>query len=178
VTNKSPENAFSRSDGGYGIIVSDRHDFLPLRHFLTKPPDVALADYERVLRQSYNPTHGKLTAFHEATLPGEFIRLVKKKEGKCKWDNGYIRLDSRNPEWEGFVARAAAAILGGAALIVPMVIMAVHRAPNKNLITTAVAVVIVSLGATLLSHASWRDLIGMMAAYAAVLVVFVGVNKD
>ncbi|KAG8353993.1 hypothetical protein FVEN_g8252 [Fusarium venenatum] len=135
----------------------------------------AIADYERVLKHWHQPPKEQLTAFHKTILPQRFRELIK--QDRCSWDNAYIPLRSDNPRLVGFIGRVLAAVMGGLALVVPMLIMAIPGAPVKNLVTTPIAIVLVAVCIASLSQGSWRDVLGMTAAYAAVLVVFVGVDK-
>lgn len=77
-----------------------------------------------------------------------------------------------------FLERFGMGILGGVALIGPMLIMVLHRDLLTTLLTTSVATV---LFAGFLSYwgqsTNGETVLGMVAAYAAVLVVFVGTNS-
>jgi len=66
------------------------------------------------------------------------------------------------------------AIAGGASLIVPMVVMSLQPSLKKSLITTSVAVVLFGLLAGVLDR---KNPLNLTMAYAAVLVVFVGVGQ-
>lgn len=78
---------------------------------------------------------------------------------------------------KAFTSRLIMALFGGIALIVPTVIMAKNQGINFSLITTAIATVlfalILALGAT---DSTGKDVLGATAAYAAVLVVFIGTS--
>lgn len=78
-----------------------------------------------------------------------------------------------------FLLRFFITIITGASLIVPMVIMTLDKSQTKSLVTTSVAVLLV---AGLLAYLKARtfDIITIItttAAYAAVLVVFVGLSS-
>jgi hypothetical protein len=77
----------------------------------------------------------------------------------------------------GFSTRFFTALLGGLALIVPMLIMAIHENRMKSLITASVCVLLFALGLAWAVPATPQELLGTTAAYAAVLVVFVGVSS-
>jgi len=72
------------------------------------------------------------------------------------------------------------ALFGGLALIFPMLIMVLARPSMFNsLLTTSLFTV--AVGVTLawwMEEADSKDIIGATAAYAAVLMVFVGVDGD
>ena len=74
------------------------------------------------------------------------------------------------------LARFIVAITGGLSLVVPMLIMRIHQSPNKSLITTSVAVVLFAGVVSVGFSASNAETLGITAAYAAVLVVFVGTS--
>jgi ABC-type multidrug transport system fused ATPase/permease subunit len=76
-----------------------------------------------------------------------------------------------------FASRLAFGLFGGFALIVPMLIMDLHPTKLTSLLTTSVFVV--ALAITLAVTTTWepKDIIASTAAYAAVLVVFVGVSN-
>ena len=74
------------------------------------------------------------------------------------------------------LARFIVAITGGLSLVIPMLIMTIPQGSTRSLVTTSVAVVlfagIISVGFS----ASNGETLGITAAYAAVLVVFVGTS--
>jgi hypothetical protein len=76
---------------------------------------------------------------------------------------------------DGF-ARFIIAFISGASLIVPMVIMSLHKSLTKSLITTSISVLLFAAFASLI-QAQNSEIITATAAYAAVLVVFVGVSN-
>lgn len=69
------------------------------------------------------------------------------------------------------------AMFGGVALIAPMLIMTLHPSRNTSLIATSLATfvfaLILAVGANI---SAGNDVLAATAAYAAVLVVFVGTN--
>jgi hypothetical protein len=70
--------------------------------------------------------------------------------------------------------RAIIAIVGGATLLVPMIVMSLHPHLTKSLITVSVAVVLFAILLSQLFAAAYSDILTVTTAYAAVLVVFVG----
>jgi hypothetical protein len=83
----------------------------------------------------------------------------------------------RKRKSEAFSRRLFMAAFGGAALIAPMLIMSLHPTKVTNLVTTPAFVVVVAvLLAYVMTEATPQDIIGATAAYAAVLVVFVGTS--
>jgi hypothetical protein len=75
------------------------------------------------------------------------------------------------------LARFIIAFISGASLIVPMVVMSLHKSLTKSLITTSIAVLLFAAFASLI-QAQNSEIITATAAYAAVLVVFVGVSNS
>ncbi|KAH6703239.1 hypothetical protein BKA61DRAFT_680859 [Leptodontidium sp. MPI-SDFR-AT-0119] len=176
--------------------ATDRKQMLRIRKTL-REYSAAIVDYERVLKLWQVPKEGKLTPFHQTILPKAFMKGLTRdpktnpkadpKKGSKKvsksdiqsshtWDNAYMSLSSGNEWATSFTSRIGAAFLGGLALIAPMLIMSVHEATMKNLITTCVAVVLVSGLLAWFSTGPWNDVVGLTAAYAAVLVVYIGTS--
>ena len=61
--------------------------------------------------------------------------------------------------------------------MVPMLVMSIHPSRTKSLVTTSIFVIVFGVAtATFVRQAEYKDLIASTAAYAAVLVVFVGVG--
>jgi hypothetical protein len=88
---------------------------------------------------------------------------------------GIRRAEEREEEKNKFISRLSMALFGGATLIAPMLIMTLHPTQLTSLLTTSVFVF--AVGAALawwMKDAASKDIMGATAAYAAVLVVFVG----
>ncbi|KAK1240458.1 hypothetical protein MKX07_004486 [Trichoderma sp. CBMAI-0711] len=76
------------------------------------------------------------------------------------------------------VARFIVAFVGGASLVVPMLIMRLPRVSlAKSLVTVSVAVLLFAAVLSLVMRASNTDTMVSTATYAAVLVVFVGTTS-
>ncbi|KAH8587019.1 hypothetical protein B0O99DRAFT_642917 [Bisporella sp. PMI_857] len=74
-----------------------------------------------------------------------------------------------------FRIRLLIAASAGLALIVPMLIMTLHRTKLTSLLTTSFFVIAVAIVlAYVMEDAQNKDIVAATAAYAAVLVVFVG----
>jgi hypothetical protein len=74
-----------------------------------------------------------------------------------------------------FISRLKMALFGGIALVAPMLIMSLHPTQLTQLLTTSVFVLVVGIIlAWYMNDAEKKDILGATAAYAAVLVVFVG----
>jgi hypothetical protein len=74
------------------------------------------------------------------------------------------------------LARFIVAVGCGCSLIVPMLVMSFSPSQTKTLVTVSVAVVLFALVISLAFHTDNNDTLSATATYAAVLVVFVGIN--
>jgi hypothetical protein len=72
------------------------------------------------------------------------------------------------------LARFLIAVLGGAFLLVPIIIMSFTNSQNWRLVISSIAVLAFSCFLSFTSRTSNQEILGGAAAYAAVLVVFVG----
>lgn len=77
---------------------------------------------------------------------------------------------------ERLVVRFLMATVGGLALIVPVLVMSFFPGRNVSLVTTSVAMLLFAAGITLMTKLTPDQVLGATAAYAAVLVVFVGTS--
>ena len=74
------------------------------------------------------------------------------------------------------IAQFLLALIDGASLIVPMLIMSIHSLNKKSLITVSVATFVFSFVLSMALKLQNNDVLAATAAYAAVLVVFVGTS--
>jgi hypothetical protein len=72
------------------------------------------------------------------------------------------------------ISRIVFAFVGGAALLVPMIIMNFKTSRTGRLITVSVATLLFGIVLSLSTRANYQEVIGATAAYAAVMVVYVG----
>ncbi|KAG4442335.1 hypothetical protein IFR05_002186 [Cadophora sp. M221] len=85
-------------------------------------------------------------------------------------------LADKRGTWDEFLSRL---YIGGWALTAPKLIMALHQSLLTSLVTTSVFVIAVAVAlAWFMKDAQAKDIIGATAAYAAVLVVFVGTDTS
>lgn len=94
---------------------------------------------------------------------------------------GFRELDKRRrlekERMTAYISRLRMAAFGGAALIIPMLIMALHPGLVVDLVTTSVATVLFGAVTVFVgTDSSGKDVLASTAAYAAVLVVFVGAS--
>ncbi|KAK3702499.1 hypothetical protein LTR37_014861 [Vermiconidia calcicola] len=74
--------------------------------------------------------------------------------------------------------RFAMAALGGLLLVIPMIIMTIVVGKTASLVTTCVSMLIFAILISVLTELGPNEVLGTTAAYAAVLVVFVGTSLD
>jgi hypothetical protein len=84
----------------------------------------------------------------------------------------------RDRRHKAFLLRFLMALFGGVALIGPMILMVLHHDRNTSLSTTSVAVFLFAIVVACFSDAGPEATTGAVAAYAAVLVVFVGTGQS
>lgn len=108
--------------------------------------------------------------------------LLAKSMGKWKTQNtgsepiGGIRDENFLRAWvKGFRKRGFAVAVGGLFLIGPMWLMVMHKTRYTGLVSTMVLVTAFGLMMALILD-KLMDVLSSTAAYAAVLVVFVGLN--
>ena len=77
------------------------------------------------------------------------------------------------------IIRFTMAFFGGVALVGPMLVMTLHKSRNTSLITTSISVLFFAMVVAYFARkASPQEVLAATAAYAAVLVVFVGTSSD
>ena len=78
-----------------------------------------------------------------------------------------------------FTERLAMALFGGVALIGPVLIMTIHPSQTKSLVTVSVATILFALCLAIFANSTAaKDVLAATAAYAAVLVVFLGTSTS
>jgi hypothetical protein len=140
-----------------------------------------IGNFRNIGSKPYNPYGTKYLALEDIKLPFEatlrtFLNKIFPPNKKFRT----LRAQP-NPFVEIFVfsvQRFLITVITGASLIVPMVIMSLDKSQTKSLITTSVAVMIVAgLLALIARNLDFITIISSTAAYAAVLVVFVGLSS-
>lgn len=96
-------------------------------------------------------------------------------------DLGFRELDQQGrlqrAKKQAFTQRILMGLFGGIALIAPVFIMVLHPFRNVELITVPVAMIIFALLLAIgASDSTGKDVLAATAAYAAVLVVFIGTS--
>jgi hypothetical protein len=89
------------------------------------------------------------------------------------------REEKRKKQAEAFwhtARRFGMAITSGMALIIPVIVMTLTEGLVASLVTTGVATILFAIFVTWYSDANEKDIVAATAAYAAVLVVFVGTS--
>ncbi|KAI9713561.1 MAG: hypothetical protein M1820_000943 [Bogoriella megaspora] len=178
--------------------VSRRATGQSLSHLETVERDLqrystALDNYKAFLRMSSSAFENRSSINNLATgieaLPrimDSTVRNQTEVELMSLWRERLYHTDVRKPLWKrlsaslrlrSLIARFVMAVFGGLWLVVPMVIMAINPNITKSLITTAVSVFCFAVStAVFATTADPKDVLSSTAAYAAVLVVFVGVG--
>lgn len=91
---------------------------------------------------------------------------------------GHLRNQNITKErHRALVHRMGGAVVGGIALIGPMLLMVLKPLLIVRLVTVSGCVLISGFALALFSRANPREIMGIVAAYAAVLVVFVGTTS-
>jgi len=134
----------------------------------------AVRNFEHLSTSPFRPPDQRaLYPFHETILPSLY-NLIR-EDPLAEYDNIYHGIQTSYATWsQGFVNKIWGAIFGGLSLIIPMVVMTVHSNVQKSLVVSSLSVFLVAMIVGRFSEGSWKDVLGVTAAYAAVLVVFVG----
>lgn len=109
--------------------------------------------------------------------PSSAVNIMEESCGKL----GFRELDKqgrlRREEKEALTRRILMGILGGIALICPVLVMVLYPSRNTNLVTVSVATIVFAfLLAVGASDGTGQDVLAATAAYTAVLVVFFGTS--
>lgn len=88
---------------------------------------------------------------------------------------GTRKENNKASEWKNFRKRLRMAVLGGVFLLTPMWLMVLHKTKYTALVSTTVFVALFGLIMAKFLEKE-MDVLSVTAAYAAVLVVFVGLN--
>ena len=112
------------------------------------------------------------------TLPKSLLLSSLSHEDRLELLSGRHKLAELAFPLVDRLARFIVAIAGGLSLVVPMLIMSINQNLTKSLITSSVAVVLFAGLVSVVFSASNAETLGITAAYAAVLVVFVGTSAQ
>lgn len=125
------------------------------------------------------PTIDPMRRWVKNTLPRKWAWTVE--EADSRWSEylfeSRVTPDILSPLVDR-LARFVVALVGGLSLVVPMIIMSLDQNSSKSLITASVAVVLFAGVVSIVFNASNAETLGITAAYAAVLVVFVGTSTS
>jgi hypothetical protein len=150
----------TRTDGDASkdfFVVSSKH---PLGHKLMQTYGLIEKGYETRC-QPADLERGESSLEY---LPGRQRRYTITEEGEL----------ARWTELRALWTRFWVSMVGGLGLIAPMLLMVLHRDRTTALATTSGSVFVFAAILTFSTRASPEIAIGAVAAYAAVLVVFVG----
>lgn len=130
----------------------------------------------RCLNRPASPPEDPLRAFLKKVLPRG---MTYTNEEAYQRGNAYhmdLAPISISPIVDG-LARFLVALVGGIALIAPMLVMLLPGVDRtRSIITTGVAVFLFALGVSVVVRAGNTEALIATTTYAAVLVVFVGLN--
>ena len=152
------ENGFEAFEGPFDLAMRLRDS-----HHLSGEQDPIRRQHEAITewRQSLKTSHRT-----------KWVVLDTWNEGG---HNFIWTLPTKELQLFGF--RILVALSGGLSLVIPMLIMSIEPNLTKSLVTTSAFVIAFGVGmATFVPQSEYKDLLASTAAYAAVLVVFVGVN--
>ena len=139
-------------------VASYLHDLLYLN--ASDPSDLAILTDANLIKEEKAPLQPK-PRLHVSNYIGE---------GGCK-DRRY----TNELRIEALLNRVKMALFGGLVVVAPMLIMTLHRTLLTTLLTTSLFVLAVGLVlAWSMDSAEPKDILTATAAYAAILVVFVG----
>ncbi len=161
------KDLFCRRHGSYGVLAN--LPFINLyksyRRLRFREPDF-LVNMKRVFE-----------VLGTSSLPLVYLERLETSTGRL----GFRELDQKGREErsrkKAFTQRIIMATFGGAALIGPMLIMTLHPSRNTSLVTVSIATFLFALVLAFIARDSaGKDVLAATAAYAAVLVVFVGTS--
>ena len=139
-------------------------------------PHIIISDM-RKLPKSTSASIDPLRSFLKRVLPKELTWTNEERTSRSAVDY----LSHKTPEtlspFVDTLARFIVAITGGLSLVVPMLVMRLGETLPKSLTTVSVAVILFSALTSLMFKASNVETLAATAAYAAVLVVFVGTSS-
>jgi hypothetical protein len=116
-----------------------------------------------------------LRMFLKAVLPKRLAYSKERSQSNVK--NMFGKPPKEVSPFVDKLATFFIAFAGGVALIVPMVIMILNPSQAKSLITVSAAVILFAVVIAFTFNVSYMDTVTATTAYAAVLVVFVGVGN-
>lgn len=115
----------------------------------------------------------KFTRFQDKATGGDYILNGSLHYRELDKDGREARAQKN-----AFSERLWMAIFGGVALLVPVIIMTMVKGVIASLVTTSVAILLFAfILAVFASNTLGKDLLAATAAYAAVLVVFIGASS-
>lgn len=141
--------------------------------------------------------HFNKNAKYEFLGGNQGFQITKRKKNESQWFSirqsestvsaygigplGFRELDRKRLDEKQLLTalklRFHMALVGGTALIVPVVLMAIYSHLHTQLIITSVATVLFAVLVVVLgTDSSGKDVLASTAAYTAVLVVFVGAS--
>lgn len=110
-------------------------------------------------------------------FPGELQKLLEDPNLSLNFRELNKDIREAKMQKQAFSERIWMGALGGVAVIGPMLLMSLHRTLTTSLVTSSVATVLFTLVLALRArNLKGQEVLGAVAAYAAVLVVFIGTS--
>lgn len=155
-------------------LVTALRDLKYMLEMPSKDPKVAKSLQDLLYLNAYDPSD--LAIMVDANLVKELPQKPRLHVSDYMGEGGRnYREDTKQRLIEELLNRVRMALFGGVAVVVPMLIMTLHRTLLTTLLTTSLFVLAVGLIlAWSMDRAEPKDILTATAAYAAVLVVFVG----
>jgi hypothetical protein len=131
-----------------------------------------ITKYDSAILESAN-----LVSWKEAKqMKGEYALEVEVPNYTGHGGYSYVH-DVKRDIRVAFWGRMLAAFLTGISLIVPMLFMKLYDNLVAQLVTASVCVLVLGIALSFVEEMQKKDVVTATAAYAAVLVVFVGTNS-
>lgn len=146
------------------FVASSKH---PLGHKLMQAYGL-IEEIEEGFQMRCQTADSESGRVHQEYLPGKQRRFTIAEEYERK------TAEARWREWYALWTRFCFSMLGGVGVIAPMLLMVLHQNRTTALATTSCSVFLFALVLAFATKAPPEVAVGAVAAYAAVLVVFVG----
>jgi hypothetical protein len=86
--------------------------------------------------------------------------------------------DDKSKRFDEYLKRIGVAVLTGISLIAPMLVMKLLGGLTTQLVTASVSIIVAGIVLALVGDMEKKDVVSATAAYAAVLIVFVGASME
>lgn len=155
-------------------------------------PQLVIEPFRRLLYKALKPLFQFIFRKSNAELKEAQLAAAKRQDAHN--NRGMLRCDlggtevfaptpeadhvMRNSEWTVVdkFGRVIVAFVGGASLLVPMILMSIpfKNEPKARVVTVSIAVTVFGIVLAISTKASYQEVVGATAAYTTVLVVYIG----